>query len=341
MMFSRKKILASLFFIISLGIIAWFIFYEFTVRRLEQELENTISTLSKRGFTISYSSIEVTGTPFSFRGVLHDPYIKDPEGMFEWKGQAFEIQVQPWNYTTLTCSFPGDQKVTLPPNIPLPLSPLNFEKAEGVVKLSSGGNIKELTFTAQQVVSMSGGKSHPLSFEKFSLNLSNLLHPLATQISFTTNIKGIDTLLKISPIDRPILFIMKAHFSGYKNPSVFPKTLAEWRDGGGVLDITNLEIAWEPIAIVTEGSLTLDKDMYPLGSFTAEITGYQETLDYLVKSGLVKKKKAKAASFVLNLLTSPEEYGGKRLTVPITLQNKVLSIGPAPLFKLKPVSPVL
>ena len=77
--------------------------------------------------------------------------------------------------------------------------------------------------------------------------------------------------------------------------------------------------------------------MYLLGSFSSRIQGYQEALADMVSLGWINKKKAATASFILDLFSSPNSSGGKTLTVPITLQNGVLSIGPAPLLKLQPL----
>jgi len=337
MLRNRKKLFASLLILISLGVIGWFVLFEYSVRKLENRLEILAIDLRQKGYVVSYSNVEITGNPLFVKAVFRNPHIKDPKGFFEWQGQEVDITMRPWEFNTLHCRFPGDQKVSVPQNTPIPLGVLSLEGAKGVLALRPKGAFEEVTFMVDRITSLIGDQPQPLFLQASSLKVANLVDPMNSQVAFTTQLMNLEVFLKEAPSRHPLTVNLEAALSGFQSNKPFPRSLAEWRDGGGILDVNLLEFIWPPIRAEVEGTLTLDKKMYPLGSFSSRIQGYHEALTYMVQFGWMKKKNASAASFMLDLFSSADGENGKRLTVPITLQNKTFSVGPAPLFKLHPV----
>lgn len=337
MLRKHKKLFISLFIFFSLGMISWFIFFEYSIKRLEDRLEIVKADLKQKGYIFSYSNLAITGNPLSVKAVFQNPHIKDPQGLFEWQGQEVNVSMRPWAFQTLKCTFPGDQKVSVPQNMLFPLEVLKIEGANGVLNLTSQGVLEGVDFTIDRLSSIIGGQPQPLSLQALSLKISNLADPLNSQVSFTTQLSNFETLLKSAPLDHPFSIALEARLSGFQSKKSFPLSLADWRDGGGTLEVNLLKLTWPPISIEAEGTLTLDKNMYPLGSFSSRVVGSHEALNTLVQLGWVKKKNASAVSFMLDLLSVPDETGSKGLTVPMTLQDKTFSVGPARLFKLWPM----
>lgn len=332
---NRKKLFASLLIFIAIGIIGWFILFEHSVRWLEGELEIALTDLKQKGYVISYSKVEFKGNPFVIKVVFQDFQFKDPRHFIEWKGQEVNVSIKPWDPYTLSYSLPGDQAVTISQNTSLQFEVLKVEGAKGIASLTTQGKLEKTSLSIDHI--FSPANTQFLSLQSLTLAATNLIDPLNLNLKIKTNLVGLETLLKIPPLDYPLTVKLDAHFSGYEPHGAFPKTVTEWRDGGGVLEISHLEITWPPIIVDAEGTLTFDKEMYPLGSFSSRIVGYHNILTYMVELGWMKKKNASTASFMLDLFSAPNETGSKRLTVPITLQNKRLSIGPASLIKLKPL----
>lgn len=340
MTITRKKLLAGIFFFLALIIVGGFILFEYTVKWLEGEVSSTKARLEQQGYTISYSSVAITGNPLLLEIRFENPSLKAPQGAWEWQGSGLVVSLYPWQPSVLRCSFPGDQKVTPPKNIPLSLGTLSVEGALGTFTLSSQGNVEQVDLTTKAITSLVGSQVQPVSVKKLSLSLSQLSNPLNAKFTFETEVANLESLLKVPPLDYSMTLTINGELSGYASKTSFPRSLSEWRDGGGVMEITSFSFVWPPIRAEAEGTLTLDKNMYLLGSFSSKITGYQEALKDMVKLGWIKKKKALTASFVLELFTTPQGDGSKQLTVPVTLQNGVVSIGPAPLIKLQPLEDI-
>lgn len=336
MLRNRKKLFIGLLFLFSLGAaIGWFVLFDYSARWLEGRLNIALTALKEKGYTISYSTFKITGTPFSVRAILQNPYIKDPQALFEWSGQEVDISLRPWKWGVLKCTFLGDHKVFLPQNVLFTLGILHLEGAKGKIYLTSKGQLDGIIMTVARLSSFVANQPQSLILQDVSLRVNQLLDPLKLHVSFTTHLFNSDTLLNIASHREPLALNFEGYLSGFQPNVSFPKSLAEWRDGGGVIEVSHLKLEWPPIIAEAQGTLALDEDMYPLGSFSAQITGYQEALADLVQLGWVKKKNAKTASFVVDLFSSSDEKGIKRLKVPITLQNKRLFVGPASLFKFK------
>ena len=337
MLRNHKKLFISLLILIPLGVISWFVLFEYSIKRLENRLEVLATDLRQKGYIFSYSKFEITGNPLSVQAIFQNPHIKDPQGLFEWQGEELNVSMRPWALYNLKCIFPGDQKVFVPQNAYFLLGVLKVEGAKAVLNMTSKGDLEDVAFTADWLSSIVSDQPQPLSLQALSLKVKNLKDPLNSQISFTTQLSVLKTFLKRAPFDQSFSLAFEARLSGFQSKNSFPLSLADWRDGGGILEVNLLRFIWPPINIEAEGTLTLDKNMYPLGSFSSHVAGSHEALNTMVELGWVKKKNASAVSFMLDLLSVPDETGSKRLTVPITLQNKAFSVGPARLFKLQPV----
>jgi hypothetical protein len=340
MKLTRKKLLGGFFILFALGILGEFILFEYSVRWLEKEISSTKARLEQQGYSVSYSRVSIAGNPLLMEIRFENPSLKAPQEAWGWQGKKLVISVYPWKPYILTCSFSGDQKVTAPKNGPISLGTLSIEEALGVFTLSSEGKLEQIDFKTGAITSLLGPQVQAVSLKSLSLNMTQLSHPLSSKFTFKTEIAHLESLLKAAPLDYPLTLNIEGELSGYTSKTSFPHSLSQWRDGGGIMNVTFLNISWPPINAEAEGTLTLDKNMYLLGSFSSKITGYQDALEDMVKLGWIKKKKALMASFVLELFTTTDGSGTKQLTVPITLQNGMVSVGPAPLIKLQPLKDI-
>jgi hypothetical protein len=62
-----------------------------------------------------------------------------------------------------------------------------------------------------------------------------------------------------------------------------------------------------------------------------------EAVDALTRSGTVRAQDAGMIKLVFGLLMKPGANGEKTLSVPVTVQNRTLSIGPVKLFEVPAV----
>src|SRR5205823_9134066 len=113
-------------------------------------------------------------------------------------------------------------------------------------------------------------------------------------------------------------------------------TLAAWRAAGGTLELRSVAAKWGPLGLTGDGTLALDKEMQPVVALSLAISGFAETLDALVASGLVDQKKAGLPRVILGALAR-NNNGTTSIKAPLTIQDGFLLIGPV---KLLPVPPI-
>lgn len=115
-------------------------------------------------------------------------------------------------------------------------------------------------------------------------------------------------------------------------------SLADWRDAGGVVELERIKMLWGSLGMEGKGTLALDKQFQPLGSFSSTISGYEQALDVMREQGQLQPLGASLIKAALKLLEDPKAPADepKRVTIPITIQNNALSAAGVNLLKWEP-----
>ncbi|MCP5366468.1 MAG: DUF2125 domain-containing protein [Hyphomicrobiales bacterium] len=115
-------------------------------------------------------------------------------------------------------------------------------------------------------------------------------------------------------------------------------SLAAWRDAGGTLEVVNLDLDYGPLSLLGEGTLAVDEALQPVGAMTAKIQGFFEAVDALRARGLIRSRAASTAKILLGVMAKKSPEGGpSTLSLPLTLQERKLYVGPVPLVVLPPL----
>jgi len=117
-------------------------------------------------------------------------------------------------------------------------------------------------------------------------------------------------------------------------PGKLAAALAAWRDDGGTIELQGIDLGWGPLTVNADGTLALDKDMQPLGAFSARIMGYDAILDALIASGRIHQNEASLARMGLSMMAQHGADGTPQLKTPVTVQDGALFMGPARLMKV-------
>ncbi len=326
-----KKILIGFVVLLLLGGVGWFALFEYGVRRLKTEVTRGINDLKQQGYDVSYSNLEFRGHPLSITAIIQNPHLRDPSGVFDWSAQEATIRMKPWAWHTFSISFPHEQKIAsrLFPTVAF----VSLEGTRGILTLNRQGRLEEASFVIDRL-HFPNTKLHPLFLQALSLKLNNVSHLLDLHLSLSAAMGGLETVLKGSRPPQPVTLSVEATLSGFQRATL-PHSLAEWRDGGGVLNVKLAKLSWPSVMVTGEGTLTFDQDMYPLGSFSARVVGHRDILTLLGEAGYVKKKNATMVGFALDIMSHVDDKGNKQLTVPITLQDRKISVSAIPLWKME------
>jgi hypothetical protein len=108
-----------------------------------------------------------------------------------------------------------------------------------------------------------------------------------------------------------------------------------WRDGGGAVQLRQIDLRWGPLDGSLSGTASLDQDLQPLASGTVRATNYAEALDVLAARRIIGADAALAAKAVLSLLASEPAGGGPaQVEIPFTIRDRVVAARGIPLVKL-------
>jgi hypothetical protein len=119
-----------------------------------------------------------------------------------------------------------------------------------------------------------------------------------------------------------------------RNPGLAQRA-SGWRDGGGTLAIDRLALGWGPLGLSASATMALDEQLQPMGTANARLVGYAEALDVLAANGVITRRAGAAAQAVLALIARSEEEGGPaEVEVPLTLQDRTLSMRQIPLLRM-------
>jgi hypothetical protein len=117
-----------------------------------------------------------------------------------------------------------------------------------------------------------------------------------------------------------------------------PGAWAQWRDAGGVVEISQSNVVWGSLRLKGSATVTVDERFRPLGAGTASIEGFDSAIDRMAARNLVGSTEAVIAKVVLGALSQTMPDGTRRIDVPLTAQDGWLSVGPVKLLALSPVT---
>jgi hypothetical protein len=319
-------------------------FWVFGADRLRANLNQWAEVWRAEGNLVAYKPFTVSGFPLYFRARLDDFAIAGGGASSPWRWQAPTIllRASPFAPTRARADFTGEHKVVAE----LFGVPVAFTAAtkDGVARVQRRGESHmggvELHNSSLVIEGVSGiftlkeallDAFHTRRVNdntKPSAGLTVALDELILPVGLLPGTLG----TRIDSLN------LDAEVRGAIGPEVNTATVAAWRDGGGTVEISDFALRWGPLRIKAEGTMALDGSLQPLAAFTATMTGFNETIDLLVAEGALDPRDASAAKTLLSLLAkTPLTGGAPEIAAPLTIQNQRLSVGPVPLFTLRPI----
>ncbi|MGH7095807.1 MAG: DUF2125 domain-containing protein, partial [Stellaceae bacterium] len=109
---------------------------------------------------------------------------------------------------------------------------------------------------------------------------------------------------------------------------------ATWRDSGGTAELDHLDLSWGPLHIAASGTLALDRDLQPVGSFSGAVGGIDALLKALTAAGELRSSDARLAGLALRLMERPGPGGKPQVASSFSIQNGEIFLGPARLGRM-------
>jgi hypothetical protein len=329
----RNIALTAVVFLIIAGVVytAWWYWLAAEVR---QRVDAWIDAMRLDGREAAYEQLVVEGYPGTLAIRIAGIDAADPQGGWRLHVPALNALMKPWTIDRIDGAAAG----------PVALD-LSRGAVPGRYTVSAGTNAFRLDPTGggrirAEVSSLRverEGAPDPLTAENVTATLIRGALPVYGRA--TLEARAIDLPPEMhSAFGGDIAGVrITAEATGAELPEgISAAALRRWTENGGAIDVKSLEVHHGVLGLTGEGTLALDGGLQPIGAFTARISGFNDAVDALVEAGAARPQDGALAKVVLGVLAKAPPGGGpKVVSLPLSLQDRRLSVGPVPLITLK------
>jgi hypothetical protein len=339
----RGAIVAGAVLAVYMG--GWFI----VAQMLKSGFEAWVADRRSDGWVVGHGPVTLNGFPFSWRAVIESPRLAGvgPDGIYRWSGPAITLNWKPWRPRTVHYTTGGAHVFDGGPDAPavLPRTILEMASGQGRLVFGSHGRLSRLVILLDGA-SLSLPESGSLLFNRLRASIITNPPPNGTgpgtslpapSFSLDSEIFGLTfPAERRPPLGRTIGRIaLRGTVLGAIPPGRPSVSLATWQKQGGAVKIGDLAMGWGPLNMTGSGTVALDPALQPVAALNGKFTGFDETLQLLVAAGLIKPNIGRIASFALGAMARPSGSGGQpQITVPVTVQDGLLTVGPLQLLRL-------
>lgn len=299
-----------------------------------------IAQRTTEGWTVEMARREVEGFPFRLRLAITKPRLTRSDGL-AWSADELEAVSLPVPGVPLTVRTSGAQTLSLPSDAggaPVTFAGTADEIAVDLPSLTAAPNDAVLRFRG---VSLAAGK-RPLGIDKGEVRIVRMNDAKADHTAPTLVVSAtIEGVRVPASAGLPLGdFIHSAQLDARVLGPVdtalpIGEALAAWRDLGGTVELSTLEMRYGPMWMRASGTLALDGALQPVGAGTARMRGFFEAIDEMRGRGLIEAKPAITAKLVLGAFARKATDGGPPvLNLPFSIQDQMLHIGPVPLVPI-------
>lgn len=333
--------------------LAWSGYWMVLTRQLETGLHRWIAERQAEGYVVAYAGIARGGFPGAAEVIVTGPAISAPGDArgavvpWAWSAARLVASVDPFDPRRLSLDIPGAQRLAVAEDAhyaveagqftvmgkvgdqgaflaarDLVLRPVLGTAAGEATLDSVGENVQAGTMT----VAALEAEGRPAETADGG-DLAASRH-VRVRVADATLPAWLDV-----PLGRVVESLAaEATVRGELALAPWPEALLRWRDAGGVLDVTALEARYGPLAVTGNGTLALDTAGQPVGAFAARVSGLPQAIDMLRASGRMSQAEAAVARLAVGVLSGTPDRQAP-LALPLTLQDRTLSIGPVRLMQ--------
>ncbi|MGH6893573.1 MAG: DUF2125 domain-containing protein, partial [Dongiaceae bacterium] len=315
------------------------VYWRYVARQLETGVATWAEQQRALGNEIAFEWSGIGGFPFRFAATFRQPSIRwrMPDAEIAWNGADLDAEMAPWNLHEIQLRSDGPHGAT----IRLPGDPSEWHVSTtglaGTIGLYGGGALRGLTLALRQPdLSLPNGtalasagatimleipETPPTDFQmplaRVAVDLQRIAMPPGTRLLNEDPVEAmtIDAIVK-GPV-----------------PLAPPKNaLTAWRDTGGVVELSSFVFAQGPLSLTGNATVALDPDLQPEGAGTITTVGLGDAVEILIRDGLIPPDRALVIRATVKALEKPGPDGRPQAKLGLSLQNRTISFGPAPLF---------
>lgn len=348
-----RRLVIAFCALVALAVLAHGVYWWIIADEFRNGIAAWVDERRAAGWTISHAAPAIDGYPMRVRAIIGNPDIAIPgtasgdSVRWRWQSDRLGLELQPWKLHDILFSIVGQHRVYAYRGKRQEKFEATLGSASGQVRIASDGRMEFIVLDVGAVEASRLGTPEILRVGRLGLTLFMLersgdaaAKPAGGEPTgpvFSASAEYI-VLPKEGryPMGRTVrkIAINTKLIGHFALAPTLAQTLAAWRDAGGTVEVRRIDVVWGKFDLSGEGTVALDGALQPIVAMTARIKGYRETVDALVETGFVRGRDALATKLVLGFIARATPGGKSQLTVPLTIQNRVLSAGPAQVIKV-------
>lgn len=327
---TRSAVVAFVVLLVPVG--AYIGYWRFVAAQIENGLDVWRQSAPKQKIDASWQRLQVTGFPFAFRVEIDNASFRD----HAWN-PAPELRLanligtaRPWDFDNWRLAAPEGFAADLAPAGGRPALNLTVRSAEGTAWISPQGALR--LWVKGREIATEGAANIPIKSAEAWIAVPAKPAAKDTDPSFGLALD----MRQVGIAEPPVNFgktIDEMAFGvtvkGALPPGPLAQAAAAWRDAGGTIEIDNLRLDWSGLGISANGTLALDRKLQPIAAFSGGIEGFGAIFDALVAADRMTPEQASLIMIALNTLAKPGADGKPQITVPFTIENGKMYLGPA------------
>jgi hypothetical protein len=343
-----RLIRAALFALIAFGVfsVVYTAYWFYVARAFREGLPAWIEQLAGNGATLAYRQLEISGYPFEFRLIFHEPLLDAPAlpalggKPLRWRSSRITALMPPWNFRHYSIDLAGDHRIDWPADRATRI--VNLTAGEFLVRtdMRSDGLPGRAEFDVARLrIAEGASNADPLwQVGRARVAMRRLFPETDIEIKPTFKMEFRLEDVRLPPGDLPLgrdvaRFTGEASIVGELTNAASADELSRWREAGGIVEYTLNEGRYGPLVLNANGTAALDDSLQPMTAGTAKVEGLFPAIDALRARDLVRSRDAAMAKVVLGVLSRPGENGGaSSISLPYSIQGQKLYVGPVPLM---------
>ena len=314
--------------------------------RLDAGIDEWIATSRAQGYQVSHGRVTHGGFPLRVEARLDQPLVARQErGIdWEWRAEGLAVAMPVHRYDEIVLRSLGASRLSYKAakgaaNSALEKRTILTPSQAEVRFVYDAVGVKTLDLAWKGIAIAQEGTA-PVHLALLSLRQSAVT-PSGTKgpgifVAVRVESMQIPGLARTPLGGRIGLLEAQGTIDGPLSEAPVPQALTRWRDAGGILDLTRLQLVWGAMRVAGSGTLALDEAARPMGAFSLRIAGYNWLIDQFVTAGKLAPAHAELARSALAALA--QERGNQEgVPVPIRIQSGRVFLGPVRVAKVEPL----
>jgi hypothetical protein len=316
-------------------------FWFLVARRMEAGIVDWAVSQRADKIDLSWKNMRVSGYPVAFRVDLGSAALRDASitPSLEFQIPALSGTARPWDFADWRLAAPQGFTADFAAAAGRTPAKLIAHAADGLISIEPEGgwtlwlSLRETSVEAGAAVLVSSAEA------TLTVPPSPARGHVEPVIALAVEASQIKLPAAIAPLGDTI---DELDFAATEKGTIPSGKLADglgaWRDAGGKIEIDNLRLKWGALDATATGTIALDQELQPTGSFSGAIQGYDQILTALVQNGQMRVSDASLARIALTFLAKTGPDGKPEIRTAFTIQNGQMFLGPAKLGRVPHLS---